>query len=518
MIDKAALKLQKLIFQYRRDPLLYMSQVLGVNLTPMQQEIVTALITYKRVFVKASHSIGKSFIAACLTNWHFDCFAPGLTLTTAPTYQQVVDVLWKEIRTLRKGRPGLLPKASRMEGANANHFAVGYTAIDSTAFQGRHEKNVLVIFDEAVGIDSEFFDAADAILTGDECLWLAICNPTDTASRAYIECTNNDKWHVIDISALDHPNIEAELGGRPAPFPAAVSLGWLQQRVQEWCEAIPAEDKRAADFEFPPDAGIWYRPGPLFESRVLGRWPSQGAISVWSEAKWNATLTEQAINIHEPLSIGCDKARFGDDFTSIVVRRGNCALWHETHNGWDNSQIAGRLKQLCQQFVIGAEQPQTVKCQVDDVQGGVIDQANGYTFLEVNSSRTAFEEAGYPNKRSELWFTTAERADTGRVDVSRLSDASRKLLRSQCMAPTWKVDAQGRRVVEPKSDTKKRIQRSPDDADALNLAFYHAPLLNAAVYGGQRPLVASPVANRLQSPDALPAPGVNRFDPYSGRR
>ena len=86
------------------------------------------------------------------------------------------------------------------------------------------------------------------------------------------------------------------------------------------------------------------------------------------------------------------------------------------------------------------------------------------------------------------------------------------------MAPTWKVDAQGRRVVEPKSDTKKRIQRSPDDADALNLAFYHAPLLNAAVYGGQRPLVASPVANRQQSPDALPTPNVNRFDPYSGRR
>ena len=517
MIDTTTLKLQKLILRYRRDPLLYMAQVLGVSLTPMQQEIVTALVTHKRVFVKASHSIGKSFIAACLTNWHFDCFAPGLTLTTAPTYQQVVDVLWKEVRTLRKGRPGLLPKASRMEGFTANHFAVGYTAVDATAFQGRHEKNVLVIFDEAVGIASEFFDAADAILTGDECLWLAICNPTDTASRAYIECTNNDKWHVIDISALEHPNIAAQLKGIAAPFPAAVSLGWLQQRVSEWCEPIPAEDKRAADIEFPPASGDWYRPGPLFESRVLGRWPSQGSISVWSEAKWNACLTQQTINPAEPLIIGCDKARFGDDFTSIVVRRGNCVLWHETHNGWDNNQIAGRLKQLCQQFVIGNETPQSVKCQVDDVQGGVIDQAQNYTFIEVNSSNKAFDETGYPNKRSELWFTTAERADTGRVDLSRLSVASLKLLRSQCMAPTWKVDAQGRRVVEPKSDTKKRIKRSPDDSDALNLAFYHAPILEAAVYGGARaPLVST--AN-LRRPGGMPAETtVNRFDPYSRRR
>ena len=39
------------------------------------------------------------------------------------------------------------------------------------------------------------------------------------------------------------------------------------------------------------------------------------------------------------------------------------------------------------------------------------------------------------------------------------------------MAPQWKLDSHSRRVVEPKSDTKKRLGRSPDDMDALNLAF-----------------------------------------------
>ncbi len=42
------------------------------------------------------------------------------------------------------------------------------------------------------------------------------------------------------------------------------------------------------------------------------------------------------------------------------------------------------------------------------------------------------------------------------------------------MAPTWKLDSQGRRVVEPKQDTKKRLKRSPDDMDALNLAYASA--------------------------------------------
>jgi hypothetical protein len=29
----------------------------------------------------------------------------------------------------------------------------------------------------------------------------------------------------------------------------------------------------------------WYRPGPLFEARGLGRWPSHSS-GVWSEALW----------------------------------------------------------------------------------------------------------------------------------------------------------------------------------------------------------------------------------------
>jgi hypothetical protein len=39
------------------------------------------------------------------------------------------------------------------------------------------------------------------------------------------------------------------------------------------------------------------------------------------------------------------------------------------------------------------------------------------------------------------------------------------------LAPTWRLDSQGRRVVEAKERTKSRLSRSPDDMDALNLAY-----------------------------------------------
>ncbi len=352
------------------------------------------------------------------------------------------------------------------------HFAIGYTARDDSGFQGCHAEHVLIVFDEATGVDSAFWDAAEGMMTSSSSYWLVILNPTDPASRAYEECQNTQKWHVMEISALEHPNIAADLAGRPAPFPRAVRLEWVQGRLAEWCTAMPSEDCTAQDFEFPTGSGKWYRPGPLFESRVLGLWPTGGSASVWTEALWLACLEWQGVVDSERLQIGCDKARFGDDFTSMVVRRGNCALWHETHNGWDNRQIAGRLKQLCREYANAGENPQEVTCRIDDVQGAVVDLAEGFTFTSVNSSSRALEEERFPNTRSELWFATSGRASEGRIDLSRLNETSRNLLRAQAMAPTWRVDAQGRRVVEAKADTKKRLGRSPDDMDALNLAFY----------------------------------------------
>lgn len=455
---------------YRDDPVAYAREVLRVAWWHKQQEVAAALIRHRRVMVAASHSVGKSHLGGGLINWHYDVWDPGLTLTTAPTAQGVKDVLWKEVRVQRGGRPGLQPKAPRLE-SSADHFAVGYTARDDASFQGRHDEHVLIVFDEAVGIDAPFWDAAEGMMTSGGAYWLAIFNPTDTASRAYEEWLS-DRWHLVSISALDHPNIAAELRGEEPPFPAAVRLGWVNDRVQQWCTPIAAGDRKAGDLEWPPGSGAWVRPGPLAESRLLGRWPSQGSVSVWTEAMWEASLTQRPLP-QEPTEIGCDVARFGDDFTSIAVRRGGAALHHETHNGWSTDQTAGRLKQLCGLHKQPGEDPKRIAVKVDDdgVGGGVTDQRGEYNFLAVSGASKALQEEDYPNRRSELWFTVAGRADKGDLDLSRLAPASLSLLRRQAMAPRWKVDSAGRRVVEAKDETKKRIGRSPDDMDALNLSF-----------------------------------------------
>lgn len=459
---------------YRASPVAYASEVLGVSWWRQQKETAEALLRHRRVLVKASHAVGKTHVAAGLINWHFDCFRPGITLATAPTQRQVVDVLWKEVRAQRKGRPGLLPKAPRLE-TSPEHFAVGYTTRDEAAFQGRHAEHVLIVFDECVGIDPALWEEAEGMMTGDGCLWLAICNPTDTSSRAYEEDISG-RFHVITISALDHPNIAAELDKAAAPFPAAVRLSWLDEQVRRDCTRIAGDDRSVGDIEFPPGSGTILRPGPVFESRVLGRWPTQASYSVWTEMAWESCLSRREDVDRDALEgvvIGCDVARYGDDYTSMVVRRGPTVLHHETHNGWSTAQTAGRLKELCRQYAGPDEPASRVLVVVDDdgVGGGVVDQRGEYAFAGCGAGARAIRDGDYPNRRSELWFTVAERAARGELDLSGLPRETLLLLRRQAMAPRWRLDSEGRRVVEPKHETKRRLGRSPDDMDALNLAF-----------------------------------------------
>lgn len=469
--------------QYQDDPVGYARDVLRVNWWGKQKEVAEKLLIppYK-VLVKASHSVGKTHLGGGLVNWWFDSFVNSITLTTAPSDRQVKDLLWKEVRTQRRGRGGFPgPKMPRLEHAH-NYFAHGFTAKDANAFQGHHAERMLFVFDEAVGIDSMFWESAQGMFGGEDHAWLAIFNPTDTSSQAYAEELSGN-WHTVSISMLEHPNILAEHQGLRAPYPAAIRYNRVNDLVKEWCTSIPASDRKATDIEWPPESGQWMRPGPLAESRMLGRWPSQATYNVWSDAAWERAEKEtQEERPEDRIEIGCDVARFGDDFTEIHVRRGPVSLWHESHNGWSTTQTAGQLKRLAQLWGEHAKQAaHEIRVKVDDdgVGGGVTDQRGEYTFLPISAASRAFEQEKYPNRRSELWFDVASRADKGRLDLTRIPEGIRRELRRQAMAPTWRPDSSGRRVVEGKEQTKKRIKRSPDGMDAMNLAY--APVMSNLV-------------------------------------
>src|SRR6185436_14238839 len=167
--------------------------------------------------------------------------------------------------------------------------------------------------------------------------WLAIFNPTSTTSQAFIEDNSTDRegrdtWHKFTLDCLAHPNIVEYQPGVKPRIPAAVTFAQVDDWVNRWCQAIPANEASAADIEWPKGSGQWWKQGPSFLARCRGLWPTGGVWTVWSELNWQLAVKRQ----QEPPpvgmlpEIGCDAAQGGEDFCSIHVRWGHESHYHES--------------------------------------------------------------------------------------------------------------------------------------------------------------------------------------------
>ena len=416
-----------------------------------------------------------------------------------------------------KLRLPFLPKACVIENAATAQYAWGGTAKDATGFQGHHMENQLLVYDEATGIDGMFWEAGDMMFKPPGHAWLCLFNPTDPASRVYSELAGAEKkerivgkqWHVVRMAALSHPNVEAELRGEPPPVPDAMSLDMFDRQFRKWsqlvgCEVGDMRLQKTTDVVWPPVAAeeycrrtgqkprVW-RPGPLAEARLLGRFPSQGINSVWSEGDWLSATREGLEPLPTKLAIpeiGADIARFGDEFSCFHVRAGCKSFHHEEANGWDTVASSKRIMELAEHFAawynnLAANSPPAsrpmsitkfqVRIKVDDdgIGGGVTDQlrAAGYNVYPISAAAKANAVEDYPNKRSELWFCTAERARSNELDLSKLDPDVLDELKREAMASSWSMDSRARRVVCPKDEMKRKLGRSPDGLDAINLSY-----------------------------------------------
>ena len=166
-----------------------------------------------------------------------------------------------------------------------------------------------------------------------------------------------------------------------------------------------------------------------------------------------------------PRIIGVDPARFGDDRTVLFKRQGVQAFSPIVLRGLDNMQVASRVAALIDEWDADA-------VFVDAGAGaGVIDRLRqlAYDPIEVPFGGRAILDQQYVNRRSEMWWTMREWV----CSVGAIPNDP--MLKSELSTPIYWYDAQGRKVLEPKDEIKKRLQggASPDLADALALTFAH---------------------------------------------
>ena len=472
----------------------YAYDFFGVNFWQKQKEIADALKHKNFVCVRSAHSTGKSYLLGILINFYFDTVYPLIGIGTAPTKALVSSVMFSYARQFRNQNLKILgdywagpvtPKLTTSEG----HYFEGIVTSDPTSVQGRHGENVVLLLDEAVGISSEMFESLESLMVGDYVKVLAIYNPTDPS--AYVaQLEKSAGWHTITMSAYDHPNVwtgvERLSEGRKAtdtlPFPGAINLSRFEQLLKQWSFRIDKSDYNPARDIILPSSMLardleYYRPGPIASARLLGRWPETSMNAIFTDfVVDNAMYNILKTDFDEPITIGVDVARFGSDFSAFCVRQGGKILELFEVNGLDTVAVTGKAIELCRKYSERYEVPaQAIDIAVDVIGlgAGVYDNLMdaGYNAYEVNVSERAWNAESYGNLRSELWFEVYNMFLSGQISLGNINSTTIFDLKKQLVAPLFTYDRVGRRQIEPKDDTKKRLERSPDLADAVMLAF-----------------------------------------------
>jgi hypothetical protein len=147
--------------------------------------------------------------------WWLAAHPHSIVLTTAPTQEQVRQVLWREIakaystETVRSFLDGELTD-TKLELA-ADWYALGVSTDRPERLQGWHNEKLLVIVDEAAGVPEPLYEAAEGWLTSENSRLLLIGNPNSQAGTFFDAWhRNRAQYHTIAISAFDTPLFTGE--------------------------------------------------------------------------------------------------------------------------------------------------------------------------------------------------------------------------------------------------------------------------------------------------------------------
>lgn len=163
---------------------------------------------------------------------------------------------------------------------------------------------------------------------------------------------------------------------------------------------------------------------------------------------------------------GLDVARFGDDRTALVCRRGGMITNIETWQGLNAIQVAGKVKEA-----YSARQFDAIAVDAIGVGAGVADliQAQGVPCIAVNVAETSSYKDRFHRLRDELWWQAREWFFDKKCTI-RAASATEKLI-SELAAVTYDYRPNGTIQIEPKQAMKDRLGYSPDIADAFCLTF-----------------------------------------------
>ena len=456
---------------FRANPNKFAKHVLGVEPWGKQRDILSAIAHNRKVAVRSCNGAGKTFTAAVAVLWWLMSYDNAIVITTAPSERQVKELLWREIRQLympRRDTIGGKLTRTRLDFAS-NRYAYGFSTNTEDRFQGFHSGNILVIVDEASGVDEFIYYAISGILTTQNAKLLLIGNPHGLAGTFYDAFHKNRKgYHTVHISAFDTP--------------AFTEAGITANNIADMEYPDPVDEETADDEQPHPtphkiplglSTPLWalstfneYGPqSSVFQTRVLGDFPSQANDTLIALRDIESAVKRpHVVQPDDKPIVGLDIARFGDDKTVIIVREGIRVLHIEELRKSDLVNTTGRVITVADEF-----KARHVMIDEVGIGAGVLDtlkQDKKFITTGINGGSRSDDPNKYGNLRAQIFDGLRQRFADGQISIPNDPE-----LISQLASLTYRYNARGQLLLESKEIIKGHGRQSPDKADALAYAF-----------------------------------------------
>lgn len=411
----------------------------------------------KRISIKSGQGVGKTAFSAIVFLWFLTCFPNSRVVATAPTRQQLNDVLWAELEKWRQKSEMLkhLLKWTKtyiyVNGREKRWFGVARASSKPENMQGFHEDNMLFLVDEASGVDEEVLEAIRGTLSGKNNKLLFVGNPTKTTGMFYESHTSERaKWVTMTVDSALSPRTDKE-------------------------------NIKALIDKYGPESNV-------VRVRVHGLFPlAEDDVFIPITMLEKSIATDIEVNeIPTIIDIGCDVARFGDDKTVIGYRTDGVVRFYKKRHGQDTMATANDVLMLGNILRLKYPKYRRQICiKIDDsgVGGGVTDRLNQlktlnpdlYSWMRIIPVHFGMkiENAYYDDTTTYMMSVLKElisnKDEQGKPKKCELQLPNDNDFIGQVSVRKYLFTDRGKIKVESKKEMKKRDLPSPDEADCVLL-------------------------------------------------
>ena len=408
------------------------------------------ILVYKMA-VASGRGIGKSALVSWLALWMMSCHYGSTTIITANTDTQLTDKTFGEIgrwlpmlinnfffdATQKSISPAPWYKKvleEEMKIGCKYFYANGvlWNEDNPESFAGAHSMiGTMVIFDESSGIPENIWTVSKGFFTEKTLFrfWFTFSNPRSGAG-AFYDCFHDEKttWRTKQINSLEVEGIDTSE---------------LEEIVTK--HGVDSDEAKV---------------------EVFGQFPKQGDKQFISRYTVRLAKNRELVNYenNEPLILGVDPARYGDDATVFRFRKGRDArsIPPQEYRGLDNMEVVDKVLQAVHMY-----KPDFI-CIDSGAGAGIIDrlkQLGLKNVIEVHFGGSS-GDSHYFDHRTEIWARMAEWLGGGMLDPGR------ELEDDLCNPEKEFIEGKDQIKLESKTKMKRRGLKSPNHGDALALTFH----------------------------------------------